>query len=168
VCCRDAMIARFFESIRTPRRCLQINRHQSIRDNAFICRHSDRGGSSAFEGPQRNTSTPPVTAVSVIRRWVGFRPAGPFDPRRRTSNEPRNRSVLRGRVTDRMSAGVKMLPCAPPGRLIAAADVTAVPAYPQMYPMGPALETLLAASRAGFYLHYCAKVRTVSTHDHLL
>ena len=66
---------------------------------------------------------------------------------------------------DRMSGGVKMLPRVLPGGIIAAADVTAVPADSQMHPWASAFKTLLAASRAGLDLHDAADVGTFGAHD---
>jgi hypothetical protein len=67
-------------------------------------------------------------------------------------------------LNDRMSSGVKMLPRVLAGRLVAAANVTAVPADPQMHPFAPGFKALLAASCAGLDLHNGVDVGTLSAH----
>jgi hypothetical protein len=104
-----------------------------------------------------------------------------------TLDEPPDRSVLRRGVpvqidrdlidiapspafrrivalNDRMSGRVKMLPRVPPGGLIAAANVTAVPTDPKMHPRASAFKALFAASCAGLDLHNAADVGTLGAH----
>src|ERR1700730_4980137 len=51
-------------------------------------------------------------------------------------------------LDDRVSGGVEMFGCVLFGRIVAAADVAATAADPQMQPLAAALQALLAAERA--------------------
>ena len=67
-------------------------------------------------------------------------------------------------LNDRMSGGMKVFPRVLAGGLIAAANVTALPADSQMHPWTAGFKTLLAAARAGLHLHNAVDVSTLGAH----
>jgi hypothetical protein len=69
---------------------------------------------------------------------------------------------------DRMAGGVKMLGRMFVGRGIAASDMAAGTAEPEMNPAAPHLQTFLAAARAGFHFVNAIEMAAIIAHRKFL